>query len=92
MKAESLGFHMENLLPGTMILCSILILTPVPKEDAHRLVANLKESEFLVSVSFLTAAYLLGLISAMFPRFAVDWLSELAFRPVSGSLATPIIP
>ncbi|MFB0522824.1 MAG: hypothetical protein ACETV1_03570 [Candidatus Bathyarchaeia archaeon] len=88
MKVETLGFYLENLLPGIVILSGILLLLPPLPADMQKLVAQLQTSEFLLSILFLTVAYLLGLISAMVSRFIVDNLSELFPRPLFLALST----
>jgi len=88
MKVESLAFYLENLLPGIVILCEILLLLPPLPVDTQKLIAQFQASEFFLSILFLTAAYLLGLISAMLSRFIVDNLSELFPRPLFLALST----
>jgi hypothetical protein len=87
MKVETLGFYLENLLPGVVILYGILLLLP-STSGTYYLITQLQISEFLLSVLFITFAYVLGLISAMLSRVIVDNLSELFPRPFFLALST----
>jgi hypothetical protein len=54
---QSVGFYLENLLPGVAILLGAILLFPPLPAHAQDTVAQLQKSEFLLSVSFLTVAY-----------------------------------
>jgi hypothetical protein len=89
MKTGSLGFYLENLVPGVVILvCLVILLAPFPPDQflktappSGSVIELILKSEFLVSTVFLSVAYVLGLISAMLSRAVVDPLSEWFPRP-----------
>lgn len=81
MKLENLSLYLENLLPGVVILSCILLLIP-SSEYSVNIVIDLSKSEFLLSVLFLAASYLLGLISAVISRAVIDVLSAQFPRPM----------
>lgn len=83
MKIEGLSLYLENLLPGVVILISLLILLSPPSSPIQNkfIVAELLKSEFILSTAFLSISYLLGLVSAVISRFFVDLVDELFLRP-----------
>jgi hypothetical protein len=88
MKLEGLNLYLENLLPGIVILGSLLILVH-PPQSTNVFALEITKSEFLLSVFFLSIAYMLGVISAVISRlFSI--ISDELTRPIMQKLFTQI--
>ncbi|NMC35187.1 MAG: hypothetical protein GYA36_22430 [Veillonellaceae bacterium] len=84
MKLDGLNLHLENLIPGIVILGSLIILLSPLSSSMQKatIIDELMKSEFLISTFFISCAYILGLLSAVLARFFVDFTSELLPRPL----------
>lgn len=80
MSFAAINLHLENLLPGVVILVCLVLLVPQPAPVAA--VSHIVNNQVVASVTFLSAAYLLGLISAVLARWFVEDSSDKYMRPL----------
>lgn len=84
MKWEGLDLHIENLLPGMVILMlsSVVIPQAIIKQMTTETSTALLSHPFVATGVFAAASYVVGVIAIALSRFAVDRPSEWIPRPV----------
>ena len=82
MKWENLNLHLENFFPGIVTLTFLLRIPQVHMSYFFNQTAlqPLRESPFVVSIVFVSFAYILGVFVVALSRFLLDRPSEFTFR------------
>lgn len=81
MKFSAIGFHLENILPGTITLFFLLWLSE-SSFSLPQIVKEILTHDGLYAIVFLSFAYIIGVVSSLISRLVIDPLSATTLRTV----------
>lgn len=84
MEWKGLDLHIENLVPGIVVVLLLLGFVPTAAIDGLRasLLFQAIQNNVVASAGFIAVSYLVGILAVAVSRFLLDRISEAVLRPV----------